>query len=778
MKRWSLSLLVLLGGLVGLAKSDYVIIIADLGLVKEKEKEQAQQPAGAGAQGRGMMGGAGMMGGPGMMGGGPGMMGGAGMRGGGGAGAGGRQAPGGRAGAGGQQQGGGAGRPGAGVGQPGGAGGLPGGGGQQGMGPPPGVGGGPGRGMMGGPGMGMMGAGGGQAMGMMGGMGGMGMGGMGGMGMGGMGMMGGGMGMMGGGMGGMGMMGGGMGMMGGMGMGGFGPTQPTESVPFYVMTVVETSDSLSKSQLDALDSGRPVKIKTKWGISVLQPETGVTITVIKNNKEKPIHSVFRQYLDRLNVAKKEGPTAELLLDFNTNPQAGPARFALEHNLLKEYREVLDEVAKLDPNNPKVKAFQNIEKAMAKPVTKPDDSGLWKQRLGIRDARQSEHYILLYSPGVKEAEVQSRLKALEDSYKSFFYWFAFNCDNDGNLAYIPKGAKDAPLVPEQRLVGLLTASEDEFNRDHRVFYDYTLVADGFTSRRDNLTILSRERLDKQYKALSSYAGPQMSIFDKDLLLQGKISEKARASTTTIARREYNLASTFALMLRSLEADSEIASITHESPRQLLHAIGLTRRNVVTPEWLQFGMGSFFQVGKGAPWGGAGGANFIYLLEYKERAQHRMSGRLEKPVEALKAVVTDGYFRASQNGKDETVLMKARTMAWSLTYFLAHRKLGNDQYGLICYFRELGRMPRDLEFDSDSLLNLFARAFKCLDVKGDKPDEAKLTQLAEEWNRFIDLTPLEVEEAVKDIRNKRNELKSTDKPGTKKSNDFTPVEGDSK
>ena len=50
-----------------------------------------------------------------------------------------------------------------------------------------------------------------------------------------------------------------------------------------------------------------------------------------------------------------------------------------------------------------------------------------------------------------------------------------------------------------------------------------------------------------------------------------------------------------------------------------------------------------------------------------------------------------------------------MAWSLTYFLAHRKLGNDRFGLIRYYRELARMPRDLEFDGDSLVLLFARAF---------------------------------------------------------------------
>jgi hypothetical protein len=235
-----------------------------------------------------------------------------------------------------------------------------------------------------------------------------------------------------------------------------------------------------------------------------------------------------------------------------------------------------------------------------------------------------------------------------------------------------------------------------------------------------------------------------------------------------------------MVRSLEAESETATVTHEVPRQLLSAIGLSPRNVIPPEWLQFGMGSFFETAKHSPWGGAGGPNWVYLLDYKERASRKMAGKLEKPLDALKAVVTDRYFRESNRGLNEAALSKARTMAWSLTYFLAHRKLvDKDGYGLIRYYRELARMPRDLEFDEDSLLNLFARAFNCLDDKG-KPDNAKLTKLAEEWHRFIDLTPLEVEEVVKDLRNRRNELRTSEtKPGEKtekKEEDDKPVTGD--
>jgi hypothetical protein len=753
MKRWILALLVLLGGLIGLAQADYVIIIANLGLVKPKEDAQGQQQPGMagmgmmGAQGMGMMGGPGMgMGGQGMMGG-PGMRGGQGMMGG----------PGMRGGQG--QQGGQPQRPGGGQ-RPGGAGGRPGDQEQPGAGPggmQPGGGQRGGQGMMGGPGMGM----GGQGM-----MGGPGM-------RGGQGMMGGpGMGMMGQ------MMGGQAGMMPGAGfIRGLGVGEEQESAPFYVITVVETKDSLSKPQLTALRNNRPVLIEHKWGKSVLQSEAGLDIIVMKSG-DKPFPSIRKRFLARNTEAHKDGNVSvDLLLDYDTNPQAGPAKFALEHRLLNEFRDVMAEVEKLDPNHPKVKAFQKVEKAMAQPITKPDASAQWKQRLGLRDSKSSDHYVLLYSPGAPESEVTQRLKSLEDSYRGFFYWWAFSCDKDGDLAYMPKGKKDALVVPDTRLVSVLTAKEDEFEKDHKLFDNVVLVADGFTDRRDNLSVYSIERLDKQYKALKEFSGPTFQEFGFSELLRNVWSPKARGKT----RREYNVASTLALMIRSLEADSEFATVTHEAPYQLLSAIGLTHRNVVTPEWIGFGMPSFFAVTKAAPWGGAGGPNWIYLQEYKERAKSRLAGRMDKPLDALKSVVSDRYFHQTNKGQNEGALLKARTLAWSLTYFLAHRKLGNDQQGLIRYYRELAKMPRDLDFDQESLLHLFARAFDCLDARGEKPDDAKLTKLAEEWQRFMDLTPLEGEEIVKDLRNRQAELKAggAGKPEEKrKPEDDKPVEGDSK
>ena len=113
-------------------------------------------------------------------------------------------------------------------------------------------------------------------------------------------------------------------MMGGMGMmGGLASAEQTESAPFYVMTVVETKLPVNNAQLRALQNNRPIEIETKWGKSVLQPEPGIDIIVMKSGDKKPFPSVMKRFLDRKKEAEKDGETTvDLLLDYETNPQAG------------------------------------------------------------------------------------------------------------------------------------------------------------------------------------------------------------------------------------------------------------------------------------------------------------------------------------------------------------------------------------------------------------------------------------------------------------------------
>src|SRR5262249_41298872 len=124
-----------------------------------------------------------------------------------------------------------------------------------------------------------------------------------------------------------------------------------------------------------------------------------------------------------------------------------------------------------------------------------------------------------------------------------------------------------------------------------------------------------------------------------------------------------------------------------------------------------------------------------------------------------VVTDGYFR-NQNqffGTDpEVALRRARALSWSLTYFLAQRKLD----GLQRYYKELSKMPRDIELGEEALLGCFARAFDCVDADK-KVNQKKLETLAGEWFGYMESVKLERQEIVEEMRKNLDGLNK--KPG---------------
>ncbi len=163
-------------------------------------------------------------------------------------------------------------------------------------------------------------------------------------------------------------------------------------------------------------------------------------------------------------------------------------------------------------------------------------------------------------------------------------------------------------------------------------------------------------------------------------------------------------------------------------------------------MQFGVASFFETPKGSPWAAVGvpSPSFIpqynYLDAYK-RLKKDSKDKKEKydPRVALEKAVTDQFFRESEGGKNKAATLKARTTAWALTYYLANNKLD----GLLRYYKELAKLPRDLEFDNEVLLACFARAFDLTDGKDPKKvNRNKLDQLARDWDKFLDNTPLEL------------------------------------
>jgi hypothetical protein len=161
----------------------------------------------------------------------------------------------------------------------------------------------------------------------------------------------------------------------------------------------------------------------------------------------------------------------------------------------------------------------------------------------------------------------------------------------------------------------------------------------------------------------------------------------------------------------------------------------------------------------------GPSPVYLPQYKRWAKEK---KLDPAME-LKNVITDHYFRLSDGGKNKAALHKARTMSWALTYYLAKKHLPE----LMEYYRELSRLPRNLEFDERVLLRTFGKAFKLMDP--DNPTEISqklLADTAERWHRdTLDLTLEPFEEQVLDMVRKYE----FDPEATTKATPTTPAGG---
>jgi hypothetical protein len=477
----------------------------------------------------------------------------------------------------------------------------------------------------------------------------------------------------------------------------------------FVGAIIEVDHKDAKP----LASGR-YHIKHKWGETNLYLGDEVEWTIIR------VDTVAQKFEDRRRHIKNNDPNrAEQLLAL--------ADWSLAHGLLDKVPKLLDEAAKLDPKQPAISAFQKVQADMDRGASQVDAAVSWREKLGDFKSKNSKHYTLLYDVRT-EAQAQSVLDRPERNYRGFFYWFAL------------RGT--ALPLPDRRLVAVLVDSPEAFEHQHKdIFDDPTMVADGFYARRDNLAVFSAKRLDEGYDALSKTV---KNIWDVTHLSEEELLKGKGLGLGPIYFNESAKAQTLTLVLKAMEEDGERATVTHEGTRQLIAALGFLPRSVEAPQWIDFGMASFFETPKGSYWSGTGAPNMAYLVNFK---LWDATKKLEKnSAEALKSVVTDRYFHKIKESKSkENAEAKARTMTWALTYFLAYKK----RDGLLRYYQELANQPRDLDLDEDVLLGCFARAFGLVDAK--KPnevDENELNKLASSWYTFIKGTPLEIDEVLKE------------------------------
>jgi hypothetical protein len=441
--------------------------------------------------------------------------------------------------------------------------------------------------------------------------------------------------------------------------------EDSETTPLYVEAVIEIRE---KDYITGQKTGRH-KLRHAWGETWLpfSSDKDFEITRIK------LHTVAQRFEDeKKKIRPNDVNRADKLVEL--------AEWALQHGLLKEVPKVIDELAKVDPKHKVVTAFRKMQAAIEKDPGRDDPIVNWKDRLGNFKVKRSKHYTLFFDSPNERAEdhADNRLNRLEDNFRGFFYWFTLR-------GIILK-------VPDHRLVAILETNAKQFDHHHEdIFDNLPMLSDGFYARRENLAVFSGNPTDAGYRGLQTAFNVIASSnnLDKGGLLKGEDTNKK------MAMNDVAKAQTYALMLQLLQDESEVASVSYEGTRQLIAAIGLLPPSIEAPQWIDFGVASFFETPKGSFWTGYGAPSHPYLINYKI---WEATNKLDKPAEALKAVVTDGYFRKVNDSKNkERALDKARTMTWALTYYLAQK----HREKLRRYYDELADLPRDLEFDADVL-----------------------------------------------------------------------------
>src|SRR5262249_11762917 len=138
----------------------------------------------------------------------------------------------------------------------------------------------------------------------------------------------------------------------------------------------------------------------------------------------------------------------------------------------------------EKENSVVKNYLNIKGKIDAQIDDHVPDVPWVQRLlkaGFKEKR-SDHYFVVHNVDRYEAEVKSRLKGLEDMYRTFYYWHAL------------KG----PVlpVPKERLIVIVAQNEDDENlKEFRALTDggedrlSKRHEDGFLARREGILYLS-------------------------------------------------------------------------------------------------------------------------------------------------------------------------------------------------------------------------------------------------------------------------------------------------
>jgi hypothetical protein len=524
-----------------------------------------------------------------------------------------------------------------------------------------------------------------------------------------------------------------------------------DSFPYVIMAVIELKDTASHK--NEKYPSLPSQWRHAYGQTALFND-GATIQSFIAPVDTP-----RKRLANFRKSTEQSRTKSAA-DYLNN-----AEFALSHGLLAECEELITEAgkqeSKSEADKKKLAACAKVLAELNRPSDGQTTVGNWEKRLAGYGVTYSDkgHYAVFYTPKAIQVpvEVIRRGTLLENHMRAFYLWFAL------------KG--HALTFPQEKLVAIMVPDANTFKAQADALQVKT-ESDALFAPRDNVAIFSSHRLDELFMSLTKQTQPEWSKgWNRDELLKGKEISNAKEvkkansmNSKDFYKEEYPRMQTLALLEKAMEDEAELAAVSHEGTDQLAVAAGLFSRNVILPEWLEFGFASVFETPKGpfagadgsarvAFWPGYGGPSWAYLRQFKKWADSKDElSKLDAPADALKRTVTGVYFQRASKKVDLTIddklsgtekekrekevkrakeeVFRAKTHAWALTYYLAKWKLDD----FLAFNRELVNMPHDLEMDDQTVLLTFAKAFKVAKPDG-TIDEKKFADLADDWFRVI-------------------------------------------
>lgn len=431
-------------------------------------------------------------------------------------------------------------------------------------------------------------------------------------------------------------------------------------------------------------------------------------------------------------------------------------------------ELMDKLPKTSRFDDFSKAFKDMPEKLLSTPDKKDaklpanpQAAEWKSRVSGAGIAESKFYSVVYFDSNQAADAQRKANLLDQNLRAFFLWHAL------------QGV--ALPVPQKKLLALISDSTNRVT-DYRDALDgRPIVSDAFYSPSHNILMLAPERMDQQGNAFMNLVRAKYGAgWNREELIANKMTISPGKAPDAMRMQMLAVADKY------ITDEAENAAISREGCRQLMASTGMLPQNVRLPQWLENGVGLYYQRAKGPLYIVKNGAVKMVVglatgYGTPNFEQHRAFDQVRpimsrKPDASLRNVLMNAYYAGAAAGTDidprlrtETegntttifevtervhpqdnspqarafrtrLKEKADSSAWALVYYLEKTRL----VGLQNFFNDLAKQPRDMKLEEEEVVRLFCKNFGLVRVD-QSVDPAAFLNFASNWLQYMANVP---------------------------------------